>query len=229
MIAEPETMTITEVIRQNLRRLRNRGRWVIEEEGHPPKGRWLSESRRQVAERIRAWTGDNSWDEWRIYDIEGRKGRDRSISAEELSVLAITYDTSVLDLMTPPPDVRVKVGGDTLSPPVFDRVLGTPTEAPALEDELMRRLVLQRGFRGEATKEDLMNAGMPEWIAETVVRHDQWRASRQPLRSRSLIGRPLTPAEWEDQLSAAESELQDHYPTIYVAQGTYTRKGDEEE
>lgn len=102
-------MTLTEVVRYNLKRLRGK------------------ESRRAVAERIAARTGDPSWNQWLIYDIEGRKDRERSIGPDEMLALAITYDVSLVELMTPPDKidnrpVRIRVGRDQVSPELFFRL-----------------------------------------------------------------------------------------------------------
>jgi hypothetical protein len=84
-------------------------------------------SRREIAERITTRTGDTSWTQYRVFDIEGRKGRDRVISPEELLALALTYDVSILELMTPPDEkdgrpVEVRVGRDKVSPQIFFRL-----------------------------------------------------------------------------------------------------------
>jgi transcriptional regulator with XRE-family HTH domain len=110
-------MSVSDVIRHNARRLR--------------ADLGLSQSR--IAKRINARTASEDWTQFRISDIEGgRKGRERNISPEELITLAITFDVSVVELMTPPESitdeagderpVRVIVDGDVVSPAVFHRL-----------------------------------------------------------------------------------------------------------
>lgn len=102
-------MTLTDVIRHNLMELRG------------------ERSRREIADTINKRSGDASWSQYRVFDIEGRKGRDRVISPDELLTLALTYDVSIIELMTPPDTkdgrpVEVQVGRDKVSPELFFRL-----------------------------------------------------------------------------------------------------------
>lgn len=100
---EPEVWTMTDVVRNNLKKARG------------------DESRRALAARIAQWTDDPTWNEWRILDIEGgRQGRQRTVSVEELVMLAIAHRTSVMALLSPPDGVMVRVGQDLYSPATFD-------------------------------------------------------------------------------------------------------------
>ena len=108
-------MAFSDVIRFNLRRLREERGW----------------SQRRIAEAITSRTGE-VWTSFRLSDLEGgRRGRDRTISPEELLTLALTYDVSIVELMTPPESVetdsgsrpvRVQVGQDQVSPELFHRL-----------------------------------------------------------------------------------------------------------
>ena len=113
---EPVVMTMSDVIRHNLRRLR--------EELDEKYGEW---SQARVASIITSRSGEK-WTQSRLSDLEGRReGRKKTISPEELVTLALTYDVSVVELMTPPQTVndrpvRVRVGQDAVSPEVFTRL-----------------------------------------------------------------------------------------------------------
>ncbi len=116
-------MTISDVIRHNVRRYRG-------EQGL---------SQREMAELLQSRSGDpKPWTQFRVSDIEGgRKGRDRTISPEEMLALARGFDISLIELMTPPEvikmgedgegsplfaAVRVRVGHDKVAPDLFFRL-----------------------------------------------------------------------------------------------------------
>lgn len=110
-------MTISDVIRHNVRYYRDEIRG------------W---SQRELAERLEFTTGE-AWTQFRVSDIEGgRRGRDRTISPEELLALARELDVSIIELMTPPSVVRigddrgsqvkVRLGTDIVSPDLFFRL-----------------------------------------------------------------------------------------------------------
>jgi transcriptional regulator with XRE-family HTH domain len=116
-------MTISDVVRHNVRRYR----------------RQRSLSQRELAELLQSLAGDpKPWTQFRVSDIEGgRKGRDRTISPEEMLTLARGLDISLIELMTPPEvieigedkegsllvaPVRVRVGRDEVAPDLFFRL-----------------------------------------------------------------------------------------------------------
>lgn len=102
--------SVSDVIRYNVQTLRKR------------EGVTQEELARQLTVRT-----DELWTQFRISDIEGgRKGRQRTISPDELLALARELAVSVIELMTPPErmenrSVRVRVGTDEVTPDMFFR------------------------------------------------------------------------------------------------------------
>ena len=92
-LKRPETVSISAVIRDNLRGLREEKKW----------------SQRQVAEILTKRTGE-TWTQTRVLDLEGGRGRKRTISPDELVVLARLYGKHLKELFRVPDDALARVG-----------------------------------------------------------------------------------------------------------------------
>ena len=176
---KPVVLSFSEVIRHNIRRLRQERGW----------------SQRRLAEIAQDRTGDpapdESWTQFRVSDLEGgRKGRRKNPTPEELAGLARALGVPILDLMLPPdhiavPDpasdeppvvpLRIKLGNDVLPPDLFRLFVFGKALPDAVFERLeieLSELVRQGKFAGWATENRLVDAarreGFSEWLALTV-------------------------------------------------------------
>ncbi len=147
---EPKTLSVSAVIRGNLRRLREAKGW----------------SQRQLAEELTRRTGEK-WSQTRVLDLEGSRGRDRTISPEELAVLCPLYGVSLLDLLQPPEGTRVRVGQDEVTAHVLFYFLRLdPDTDPHFDRQWawFRDTTLGLFWQGKLTRELLEQAAGGDWV-----------------------------------------------------------------
>lgn len=103
----PKIVSISAVIRDNLKELREEKDW----------------SQRQVAEILTERTGE-TWTQTRVLDMEGGRGRKRTISPDELVVLARLYGKHLKELFRVPDDALARVGRSLVASEDLIHLLG---------------------------------------------------------------------------------------------------------
>lgn len=154
---EPEIVSISAVIRDNLRELREEKDW----------------SQRQVAEILTERTGE-TWTQTRVLDMEGGRGRDRSITSDELAILCRVYEVSLLDLLRVPDKALAQVGQSQVTAEDLFHLLGIEEDTNSHFDwqwAWFRDTTLALFLRGELTTDllDQATGGHERYDHETGV------------------------------------------------------------